>query len=103
MDTFANRSLILLKPRNLILILSLSVGSFLLIRGIGAASLANFSFHSVPLQPLEDMLRSFFADEWDSQAWKVALGILAAFWMYAGKQLRNADRILCKRHCGRLR
>lgn len=97
MDTFANRILLLLKPGNLIMILALSVGSFLFIRGIGAASLANFSFHSAPLQPLEDMFRNLFADEWENQAWKIALSILAAFWVYAGKQLKKADRILSAR------
>lgn len=97
MDTFRNRFDLLTTPRNLILILALSVGSFLLIREIGAASLANFSFHSAPLQPLEDMFRNFFADEWESQAWKISLGILAAFWVYAGKQLKKADRMLCAR------
>jgi hypothetical protein len=103
MDTCLNRFLLLIKPTNFVLILSLSVGSLLLIREIGAASLATFSFQSEPLKPLENMLRNIFADEWESQAWKIAIGISVAFWAYAGKQLRNADRILCKRHRGRLR
>jgi hypothetical protein len=95
MDTFRNRFELLTTPRNLILILSLSVGSSLLIRAIGAASLSNFSFHSAPLQPLQDMFRNFFADEWIGQAWKVALGVIAAFWVFAGKQLRKAEFVLC--------
>lgn len=103
MDTLLNRFLLLMKPGNLILILALSVGSLLLIREIGAASLANFSFHSTPLQPLEDVFRNFFTDEWESQAWKVALGIIAAFWATAGKQLRKAERLVCKGTRRRLR
>ncbi len=103
MDTLLNRFLLLMKPGNLILILALSFGSLLLIREIGAASLANFSFHSAPLQPLEDTFRNFFADEWESQAWKVALGVVAAFWALAGKELRKADRHLCHRPRRRLR
>lgn len=103
MDTLLNRFLLLVKPGNLILILALSVGSLLLIREIGAASLANFSFHSASLQPFEEIFRNFFADQWESQAWKVALGIIAAFWAIAGKQLRKADRVLCRQPHRRLR
>ena len=98
MDTFLNRFLLLIMPRNLVWILSLSLGIYLLIKGIGEIAMANFNFGASPaMKPLEDVFRALYADKWQNEALRIAGSVVTGFWVIAGKQLKKADRMLCAR------
>ncbi|MFD2256861.1 hypothetical protein ACFSSA_09250 [Luteolibacter algae] len=98
MDTFVNRTLLLLKPSNLIWIITLSLGVYILISGIGAIAMANLSFGDSPvMRPLENVFRAIYSDKWHSEALRVAGSVVTGYWPIAGKQLKKADRMLCAR------
>lgn len=96
MDTFVTRTLLLLKPSNLIWIITLSVGVYVLINGIGAITMANFTFGDSPvMKPLEDVFKAIFSDKWHSEALRIAGSVVTGYWSIAGRELRKADRLLC--------